>query len=529
MTLLLASGTTFFADTWELLLDRRDLSLDTVLRPHNEHIVLFPVLIEMALVQVFGMSSALPEQVVLMVFLIATAALLFVYLQRRVGGWLALFGAVLVLFLGPAWELLLWPFEITFVGPVLFGLAMLLALERGDRRGDVAACASLTLAIGFSGLGVCFVAAAAVAVLLGPRRAWLGRAYVFAIPLALYAIWWLGWGHEAETHVTLHNVLRAPRFVADTLAFAVQSAFGLGNDVGTAPDAAWGRALLVGVALSFLLLWRRRRGGIDPSLWPVLTAALANWFLTAFNAYPGRDPSSSRYQYVSVVFLLMIAANLLEGVRPGRKGIAVGALVTALSVAPNLVILKDGRNALREQAELTRADTAAIEIARRTVPADFQLAPPTAGTTTLINVFAGTYLGAVDEHGSPAYTQAELAAAPELARRQADIVLAQALPLSTVTQVGAFDQGSSGENCLVVPGGGEAVPDVAVNSGKTRIEVAPGPPAEFSLRRFAVAEFPVRTEGAPGDSVTVLTIPRDASKRPWHLHLVAAQEARVCR
>ena len=89
-------------------------------------------------------------------------------MERRVGSWLALYAAVLVLFLGPAFEVLLWPFEITFVGPILFGLATLLALEREDRAGDLAGCIFLTLALGFSSLGVPFIVGAAVAVFIGP-------------------------------------------------------------------------------------------------------------------------------------------------------------------------------------------------------------------------------------------------------------------------------------------------------------------------------------------------------------------------
>src|SRR4051794_13482797 len=139
-TLAATAGMTFYQDTWAFLIDRQDLSANSLFYPHNEHLVVFPVLIEMALIRVFGMSNATPEYVLLAIFLVVTALLLYIYMQRRVGPWLALFGAVIVLTLGPAWEVLLWPFEITFIGPILFGLAMLLALERGDRPGDVAAC-----------------------------------------------------------------------------------------------------------------------------------------------------------------------------------------------------------------------------------------------------------------------------------------------------------------------------------------------------------------------------------------------------
>jgi hypothetical protein len=528
MTLALTWEMTFFQDTWAFLINRRELTADTLLTPHNEHIVFFPVLIENLLLRVFGMSSAAPEYVLLTLFLLATATLLYVYVRRRVGPWLALFATVLLLCLGPAWEVLLWPFEITFLGPILFGLAMLLALERGDRRGDVAACVFLICAIGFSGLGICFIAAAAVAVAMGPRQAWFSRAYIFVIPLLLYGAWYLGYGDEAESHLSLANMLASPRFVIDSVASSLGSMAGLGTPVGQAPDPSWGRALLVGLALVLGLRQLRLRPRIHPGLWPVLAAALANWFLTAFNAFPGRDPMSSRYQYAGAVFILLILANLLKDVRPSRNVLIAGAVATALAVGPNLVILKDGRDLLEPQSVLTQADTAAIEIASRTVAPEFQLSQEVAGTPSLPNVYAGAYLEAVEEYGSPAYTPAELLAAPEAGRKQADIVLSQALPLSTVTELGAFEPGGGGEAC-VVPGGATG-PEVPLSPGLTRIEVAPGPPAEFRLRRFAVAgEHPVTTEGAPGDSVTVLRVPRDRARQPWFLLVEASQPARVCR
>jgi hypothetical protein len=529
-TLALTSGLTFFQDTWAFLINRREMDAEALLEPHSEHLVVFPALIEMLLIRAFGMSSALPEYILLALFLATTAALLFVYLRRRVGDWLALLGAVIVLTLGPAWEVLLWPFEITFIGPILFGLAMLLALERRSRAGDLAACAFLVLAIGFSGLGICFIAGAVVAVLMGPRETWLKRAYVFVVPVLLYGLWWLGWGHVAESNITPRNILASPRFVVDSLAWAMQSMLGLAPSVSSGPDVSWGRALLVAAVL--LLGYRLLRPGpkpeIDPGLWPIAAAALANWFLTAFNAIPGRDPSSSRYQYAGVIFAMMILANLMKGVSPGRRALAALAVATALIVAPNLVSLENGEDQLEAQSVLTKADTAALEIASRTVDPDLQLTLPIAGTPSLINVYAGEYLEAVGEYGSPAYSEAELAAAPEFARRQADILLSQALPLSTEIRRGGFEGGPAGDSCLAVSGGEAEVPDVVLAPGVARVEVAPGPPAELSLRRFAAEEFPVPTENAPGDSLVLLRIPRDNSDLPWHLHVEAEQPARVC-
>jgi hypothetical protein len=469
----------------------------------------------------------MPEFVVLVIGLLATATLLFAYVRRRVGPWLALFAAGLLLFLGPAFEVLFWPFEIGFVGSAAFGLAMLLVIERGDRRGDLAACLFLVLCLGFSSLGLSFIVGAAVAVLQSPRANWRGRAFVVVVPVVLYGLWYLGWGHEAVSHLSLRNVLASPRFVAEAMAIAVGNVFGLGtNPAGGSTDPVWGRALLIAlVGLFAYRQWRKPR--FPSTLWPVAAAAATNWFLTAFNEFPGREPIASRYQYAGAIFILLILANLLQGVRFSKWGTVAAAVITAAAIGPNLVVLKDGRDFFEQQAVLTQSDTGAIEISRRTIDPAFSLTPEVAGTGVLINISAIPYLTAVDEYGSPAYTPEELLSAPEEGRRQADIVLAQALPISTATQLGALGPGDGG-NCVAIPAG--AGSDLALGFGLTRIEVGPGDEAQLALRRFSQEQFPVLTEGVEGDSVTVLRIPRDGAPAiPWHLQVSAEQDARVCR
>jgi hypothetical protein len=526
LILVLTTDTTFYGDSWGFIMTRRDLSLETLLHPHNEHIVVFPVLIDNLLLRVFGLESARPEQLVLVLFLLVTAVLFYVYVKRRVGPWLALMATVLILFLGPAWEVLLWPFEITLIGPVLFGLAMLLALEREDRRGDIAASIFLFFALGFSNLGVAFLVAAVVAIAVGPRDRWLRRSYVFVVPGILFAVWYLGWGSDAESSMTLRSVLASPQYVADAAAIAVGSLFGQGvsTDAGAGVDLVWSRVLLVGL-VGALAFWKWRHGpGVSRWLWPILAALATSWFLTAFNLGPGRDPSASRYQYAGVILVLMLLANLLRDVRPNRNALLVCAGVTAFAVGPNLVVLKTGSDVLQQTAVLARSNTAALEIAERTVDPDFQLTPQVAGTPTMINVYAGEYEAVVDEFGSPAFSEAELASAPPEGRHWADIVLGQALPLSTTTQLGEYRGG--GGSCTKL--GGDEPGEVPIEAGTTRVELAPGPPAEFSLRRFAEGEYPVSTAGAEGESVTELTIPADRSPRPWYLQVSAAQPAWVC-
>lgn len=529
LLLILAADLTFFGDSWETLMNRRDFTADALFAPHNEHLVALPVLITQIVLRVFGMSSPMPEFVILAAGLLATAALLFVYVRRRIGPWPALFAAVLLLAFGPAFEVLLWSYEIGFVGAICFGLASLLALEREDGRGDLLAVIFLSLSLGFSTLGVSFILGAAVAIALGPRQRWLRRAYVVAIPAALFVAWYLGWGHDAESHLSLKNVLAAPRFVAEEVAVGVGGLFGLGTSPTTgSPDPVWGRAILVALVVGIGVLVHRRlrkpEPGLPfPGLWPVAAAAAANWFLTAFNAFPGRDPAASRYQYATAVFVLAIAANLLRGVRFDRRALVIAIPLAALAIAPNLVVLKNGRDFFYGQTVITRADTAALEIARETVSPDFQLNPEVAGAPTLIDIFAGEYFTATDEYGSPAYSVSELESAPEAGRHQADVVLATALPIAKSTEPGSL---GSTAGCATQPAGPKQ--EVAVGPGTTRIEVSPGPAASIDLRRFAAGEYPVQTEGAPGGTVTELTIPADRATNPWYLLVEAEQQIRIC-
>lgn len=525
MTLVLTKDMTFFQDTWAILIERHEITAHTVFYPHNEHIYVIPVLFEQAFLRLFGMSSARPEYVLMAILLIGVAALLYVYVRRRLEDWPALFAVVLVLCLGPAWDVLLWPFEIGLVGAILFGLAALLTLESGGRRADLRATVFLVVALGFSELGIPFAIGAAVAVLLGPRRDWRRRAYVFLIPAALYVLWWLGYGHEAESHISLHNALVAPRYVAESLASAVGSLSGLGTTpIPGIPDLGWGRALLVALVAVFVYA-TYRRGRLSPRIWPVLAVALSNWVLTAFNYFPGREPFVSRYQYAGGILVMMLLANLLEDVRWDWRRTLALALVTAIAVAPNLVMLKDGSDELNDQAVITRADTAALDIARRTVASGFELTPDVAGTPALVNVYAGPYEEIVDAYGSPAYSESELVSAPAAGRRQADVVLASALPVRFEVPARAVKVAGS---CVGL-GAASRRRELAVGPGAIVIEIPRDAGAHLALRRFAgPGEYPVALPAAAGTEA-VLRIPRDESSRPWYLHAETNRPVRACK
>jgi hypothetical protein len=533
VTLFLTWQMTFYQDTWAFLMTRRNPSIEAVFAPHNEHIVVFPVLLEQLSLRLFGMTSARPEYLLAVLSLIGTGALLFVYLRRRVGGWLALFGVSLIVFLGSAWEVLLWPFEIGFIGSIFFGLAALLAIEREEARWDAVACVLLILSTGFSSLGLPILAASAVALALGPPGQRARRAYVVAIPALLFGAWYLEWGHKAESHVSFGNLVNSPKYVAEAFAANAGSLLGLNPDpttgaLGRGPkpepglNPIWDWALM-GVIVGGVAVRQARGRHLSPYVWPAATLALANWFLTALNYYPGREPTDSRYQYAGAIFTVMLLAGLLDRFKPGRRTIALAAAAAVIATVAHFVVLQNGADFLDEQSTLTRADTGAIEIARKTVDPGFQLTAEVAGTPTLPNIYADQYLEAVEEYGSPAYSPAELEAAPERGRYQADVVLTHALPLSLVPAQGA-DMGRCTR--LRFEDG-----EVTLRPGsRTWIDLAPGPDATFLLRRFASpdGEYPIRSEGQAGGSVSELTIPADEVQRPWHLKIESQQPVHVC-
>lgn len=542
LLLLYGSRLTFLLDDWEFLIYRRGFNADAILLPHGENIAIGPVLVYKALLATVGMDSALPFRVVSTAAFIASVALLFVYLRRRVGPWAALAGAAMILFLGAAWEDLLWPFQIGYFVSMGAGLGMLLALERGDRNGDRLACALLALSLLFSSLGIPFAAGAAVAILLGGRETWRRRAYVVVVPLALFALWWLGWGREADTSITLGNIVTAPLFLIDGVASSLSSLLGLATPRDEAGIGAldWGRLLLViAVAVAAWRLWRL--GRVPTWLLVAATIAAVFWLLAGINEKSGREPTASRYQYVGAVFLLLIAAELARGVRLRRGAIAALFAVTALAVMSNLAFLDQAYTSYKGTSDTERADLAALEIARGRVKPDFILDKDIA-RTEYVHIEAGPYFSAADAFGSPAFSEDELAAAPEPAREAADLVLANALPVSFTTGVSEPEFGGPApsvadaagpslaeRSCLVVgppEGGGSRL--VELPPGGAVIEAPPRSPAAIKLRRFATTASSVIAGEVPPGQRAVLEIPTDRSARPWVLELEARGLASVC-
>ena len=517
LLLALGSKLTFLLDDWEFLLYRPGFTAHSILDPHGEHISIAPVLIYKALLATVGMDSSVPYLAVDVAFVVATAILLFVYLRRRVDPWLALLAAAVLLTLGPAYDDLLWDFQMGFTGSLAFGLGALLMLERGDRRRDALACGLLTVGVTFSSLGLPFIVAAAVDVALRGDR--LRRLYVVAVPALLYAIWWAGWGHTADTALSLHNVATTPEFVLDAAAGVFASLFGLVQTSAGVAAATfdWGKPLLL--AALAIGAWRLHRiGRVPPELCVALALAGTFWILAGFNVKPGRGPTESRYLLPGAVFVLMIAGELLRGVRIPRAGIAITWIAGVAVIASNLSVLHDAYLAYRNTSDLIKADLGSLEVARDRIVFPVRLDTDIADTA-YVGVTSSAFLPAADRYGSPADDPTQIAAAPEPARVAADKVLGRALLLGIATAHRPL------RNCRSVPapGGILRVPPSGVG-----IRTSPRAGAALSLRRFATDTFPVTLAPLGPGRAGILRIPADRATQPWELALRSNGPTAVC-
>jgi len=544
LLVVLGSKLSFLLDDWTYILGRRGFNADAFLAPDNEHLVAGPVALWQLLLNTFGMGSVLPFRIVSTALFLLGAWFLFVWIRRRLGEWPALIATLPMLFLGAAFDDFLWlAAAFPFLAGMACGLGMLVALDRRDRLGDQLACAWLIGATAFSSLWIAFAAGAAVDIFLRRHdRRWQSRAYVVLVPLALYAIWWLGWGRDGGSSLTLENAATMPRFVLDSFSAAVAALFGLATPVEgiTSPAGLeWGRPLAV--LLGALAAWRLYRlERIPRSLWVVLTVVLAYWVLSGLAVKPGRTPWESRYQYPGAALVLLVAAELLRGVKLDRRLLAPALIVLATAVASNVLFLELSYKSYRDTSQIERADLAALEIARDSVPPDFVLSEELADTG-YVAVEAGPYLSARDAYGSPGYSAAELAKAPAKARVPADKVLAASLGIALVPAPGtaggagppprlvspaSAGLGADG-SCLTV-GVSAATPTVvSLPPGGALLRPRSGASTQVSLRRFADS-FPVELGSLPGRGWSEIAIPTDRSRKPWQAQLTGSGPITVC-
>jgi hypothetical protein len=530
----LGSRLTFFNDDWYFLLQRPGLEshsgLNTLFAPHNSNCVVLTALAYKVLVALFGLGSQGPFRLVLGVAVAAVGVMVFALVRARVGSVFALACAAVVVFLGAAWEdLLFFAAAIDVVGSLATGLAAIWLLERDTRHSNVLGCMLLVCSVGFSNVGVPFAVTAGVGILLRgrPQQLWIP-----AVPLALFGLWWGLAGSSQPSHLSSSNVGHLPRYVYESLSAGLASITGLSRGTVSGTYARGHILLAVAVVVIVVALvrgWRPPATVLVP-----VAGALAFWILTGASFIPGREPFASRYQLVDAVFLLLIAAELLRGVQLGRFGAVVVVAAAVVIIWSNVDSqLTYGYRFLREQSAFVKADLGALEIGRRSAPADLWLTAEVAHNPYLSGVTAGRFFAETAAHGRvPTYSAEQLATAPPAQRQAADSVLAFA---ERIPPTRTSSYASNGQRCAQLRTGAAGVSrELPLNPG-TWLLTDPGPTGlAIGVRRFAPRGLPVYI-GLIGASWTErLVIPYDAVTTAWWLSnkgpaTAAGARLEICR
>lgn len=454
------------------------------------------------------------------------AALVFELTRRRVGNAAALAPCIVLLFLGFAREQLLWPLDFNTAASLAAGLGAVLAIEREDRRGDVIACILLVVSIAMIELGLAFALGIALWLVISqgrPRKAWdpawlrdvLRRAWVVAIPVVLYAAWYV-WARkfgQSETHSG--NAHLIPE------TFMHGAAAALGSLTGTNPiipgtyvgSVTWfGRALAVAAAIALLIrLWGR---SLPRTIWVWLLVLGVYWLLLAIAARPAEG---SRYILVAAVLIVLIAADCVRRRLPIPASIAL-LVLAAVALPANIVQLTKDRSddTLHHDPPVSSTEFAMLELARNQVEPDYSVTadPRVAevGGGLFIGLPAGAYLDAAAHNGSIAYSLDQVRESDPELRLIADASLIGALGIEA--QATSPPRKPTGCRTITVAPGAESA-SVTIHPGTTFLR----PQSENTglwLARFA---------DPPGVGIdymqpkrwTELTIPADGAPDPWRV------------
>jgi hypothetical protein len=519
---------TFLEDDWFFIDTRLGGTLDTYLQPHNEHLLLVPVALYKALFVTVGISHYWPYRVMVIVAHLACVVLLFLVARRSIGSRPALFVPLPFLFIGPAWHVVLFPFNVQWCLSIAALLGLLLLLERRDTRSEIACSLLVVVALASSSLGVPIAAGVIVAVLWHPDR-WR-RAWIPAGPLALYGVWFLAYN--------LHPNYQGPRQFPPSARYVFDAAAGamgglLGLPTGGETSGRLHRWFVVTVDLltavgALVLVWLvaiRRR--VSARLAMLLVTLLSNWVLLAITR-SFVSPSSSRYIYGGAFLIVLVALELARGAPIGRRAVPVLAVVACAAGALNLVWLLHDAGPRRKDAIQLAAQLGAVEVSRDFVSPSF----PPRFWPALPPILAARYFHAIDTlHGSPGSSPREIAASPEYARVAADEVLLRAARVGLTPYVGPTPRFAHREvagdrrldraaGCVsVAPNGpGPSGVELTLPTEGMVIGTGPGVDAEARLRRFADT-FPKAPVGTVGRLPQLLSVPRGRASTPWQVQI----------
>ncbi len=502
LMLYLTRGLTFNLDEWIVVTERRGPGAPSLLAPHNEHLSILIIGPFLALLKLGGLDAYTLLMMPLVALQAALGVLLFQTARVRVGVGIAVGVAAMALLSGLAYENFLIAGQAGQMASIVAGVAAFLVLDREPSpRNDRLVCGLMIVALCSSGLGIPILVGIAVELLLTPagrKRLWL-----VGVPFALYLLWYVFYG---TNRAGLHDYALSALWAWTALGNAAGALIGERQN-----EPGQQMLVLLLVVLAYRTFRIKPAGRVRMAA--IAVVLLSFYGLTAISRHDVAPPSSSRYLTVGIVFLLLMLVEAGRGWRIRAWAPYVVVLLALISFSKdNKIAFKDGRALFLQRSDHVRASLTAIDLlGRDRVDAKFEIAPLAAPFLE-----AGHWFDALDGlRGNPAYTLAQLAAAPPDARAFADDTLVRAggLALGPAAALGGPCRRLSASG--VVPASG------------VRVQATSNKPLTISARRFGedwivVGVLPI----APGRAVDLRPL-TDNSPLPYRVQAPGA--ASICR
>jgi len=328
---------TFYHDEFAFLL-LRDLSLQGIFAPHNEHLSATLVILYRTLVGTVGTASYWPYLGVTFALHVIVAAIVYVVVRRETTAMWALGAMAVMLVLGSGGDDILWAFQSGTVGATAAGMA---AVVVAPRRPAVAAVL-LTISLATSGVALAFLAGTILHLALTRPRAlaWL------ALPIGLYLAWLVTFGATHMVAMRTPSLDGVPEYM---LAGLVATAAGVVGSVVPVVVSIVLRAVAFGIG------WVR---GLPPVVLALLASSVAFFFFAGLvRAELGPEQAAApRYVYVAAPGFLIAGAVLLAGIRRPWRDI-VGVAVLTVALVGNVVLLFDSHDRFLSHIQCERSLT----------------------------------------------------------------------------------------------------------------------------------------------------------------------------
>ena len=518
-----ARGTTFTGDEFAWVSFTPDQSLRYTFEPQSGHLVFVTLWLYKAVLSTIG-SDYLTFRLMTIGAVYLAVLLLFIFVRKRVGDFLALAPCLVLLLFGNDTGNIIQGIGFTLMFAVALGLFALIMIERDTRPSDILACAALVLAVLTFSLALPFLVGAVVAILI-TRERWR-RIWVVAIPILIYLAWRV-WLLAADVEVFngavhISNVLLFPSWVFQSLSGVLSALTGFNYDFEDGDFLPATSLAGPPLALAFIVLigWRIRKGGLSPWFWVALAIALSLFASQTLGWIPAvRTPGVARYLYPGAFVLILVLAETFRGFRVSPTAFVCVWLIAFCALSTNIAFLRDGGETLRARAPVVSSEVTASALVTSAYPF-----PPGQDFKPIQELVSdpgvSVSAAAQEKYGGIGYTEDQLVmSAPDL-RVHVDSILDQAygLGLTPSDKATCLDRSVATSD----PNTGTAVTDLPPGGAVLTSPIA----GEVRLKRFG-DDFSISAGTLPAGNAMRLYIPVDDGKTPWQLRVVTPA-LRVC-